>query len=95
MTEAERVRLYNDLCDYEQELKSVLYPQKTREIDIMQRAIKFVKGEQSRWIVTGGQPVLDENSRVMDYTGCTCERCKFSMGMSSFRYCPNCSARMK
>ena len=97
MLEAERVRLYNDLCDLEQEMKNVVLPRKTREIDILHRAVTYVRGVQSRWIVSGGAclPILDQNHRVIDYENATCEKCKFTGGRASFKYCPSCGAKMK
>ena len=95
MTEAERVNLYNDLCDLEIEMQSVMYPPKVREVDILHRAVEYVRGVKGRWIVSNGIPVFDDKKRIIDHTGCTCDRCKFSDGRASFRFCPNCGARMK
>ena len=96
MLEAERVRLYNDLCDYEQELKGVLLPRKTREIDIIHRAATYVRGERSRWVVSGAGclPVFD-GDKICDFVNATCENCKFGGGRASFRFCPNCGAKMR
>lgn len=81
MKEAERVRLYNDLTDYEMDLKSIIYPPKTKEIDMIQRAIACVRGERGKWIASNGTNI--------------CNRCRFDEGKSSFRYCPNCGAKME
>ena len=95
MTEAERTMLYNDLIDYELELKGIYYPPKDREINILRRAQKAVAGERSKWILSDAKGVYDEHGNAIEYLNCTCEKCKFSRGVSTFRYCPNCGARMK
>ena len=79
MTEGERITLLNDLCDYEQELKTVIYPSKTRELDIVRRAIAFVRGSRAQWI----------NNNTM------CSGCGFAEGNETFKFCPSCGARMR
>ena len=93
MTEADKVRLYNDLCDYEYELKEIIYPVKTREIDIVRRAIEFMRGSQGKWL-SGAVAVLN-NGKCVDEIACQCSSCGFAHGHMSFKYCPNCGARMK
>ena len=78
-TEGERITLLNDLCDFEQDLKVYITPPKTREIDILRRAIAFVRGSRGRW--------------VNNFT--TCNLCSFNKGSAEYRFCPNCGARMQ
>ena len=79
MTEGERIRLLNDLCDYEQTLKQIIMPSPTKEIDIMRRAIAFVRGSRSKW----------------DNNGTLCHNCGFNEGKEKFIFCPMCGARMQ
>ena len=93
MTEAERVQLYNDLCDYEEDLRMITYPSKTREIDIIHRAVVYVRGKTGQW--KNGTPVLDENNKIKYLVNCQCSSCGFADGKSTFKICPSCSARMQ
>ena len=95
MKEADRIQLYNDLCDYEQELKAIYYPPKTMEADMIHRAILFVRGETGRWVLAEASPVFDGHERIIGYTGCKCDKCGFSDGKSTFKFCPSCGARMR
>ena len=96
MTEGERVKLYNDLSDYEEVLKKIHYPAQTREIDIIHRAVDYVRGVHGRWINDShATPVLDEKKHIVRYVGSTCSICSFDDGWSTFKFCPNCGARMK
>ena len=95
MTEGERVRLYNDLCDYEQDLRMVTIPPRTREIDIINRAIAYVRGTTSKWIATPDSVQrFDPKGRVY-VINMECRECKFQGGLSTYRICPQCGARMK
>ena len=95
MTEGERINLYNDLCDYEEDLKLISYPSQTKAIDIIHRAIVYVRGITARWITSNALPVLDENKKVIAYHNCECSSCHFIGGVSTFKLCPNCGAHMR
>ena len=94
MTEAERVRLYNDLCDYEQDLQLITIPPRTKEIDIIRRAITYVRGTNAHWIKTPLSQV-DTSEMFPFTTAMECSSCHFANGRSDFRICPQCSARMR
>ena len=93
MTESERITLYNDLCDYEQDLFNVVHPPQTKAIDIVHRAVAYVRGTSAHW--AGGVDVLDKNGNLLRRDYCTCSACGFSRGSSDFKHCPNCTAKMK
>ena len=94
-TEAERVTLYNDLCDLEEDYRLITYPSKTKEIDVIRRAIRFVRGNQAKWEHGSSTiPVASENSGRY-YINCTCSACGFELGHSNYRICPNCGSRMR
>ena len=94
MTEAERVRLYNDLCDYEQDLQLITIPPRTKEIDIIRRAIAYVRGVNAHWIKTPSSQV-DTSGHIPVSTSMECSSCHFANGRSDFRICPQCSARLR
>lgn len=95
MKEAERVELYNDLCDFEQELMQITFPPQTRKLDIIHRAIVYVKGERAKWESDGSSvAVLDGNGRMLYLADVKCSACGFR-AHSDYKFCPNCRARMK
>ena len=94
MTEAERINLYNDLCDYELELRQIVYPNKTREVDIIHRAVQYVRGNQARWVTRDALPVLNDKGNIVKYTSAKCSFCGFASGDSDYKFCPNCASRM-
>lgn len=95
MTEAERITLYNDLCDYEQDLRAIMYPPQTKAIDTIHRAIAFVRGNKADWIRSGGTHVYDDLGNLIRTDFCTCSSCGFTRGSSDFKYCPYCASKMK
>lgn len=97
MTEAERINLYNDLCDYEDDLRKISYPSQTKAIDMIHRAIVYVRGTSAKWLTNTAcaLPVLDESNRLLYHANCTCSSCGFIGGMSTFKLCPNCGSRMR
>ena len=94
MTEAERIKLYNDLCDYEEDLRMITYPSQTKAIDIIHRAVIYVRGVHANWLTSNALPILDENNKVIHYENCICSSCGFAHGTSTYRICPSCGARM-
>lgn len=95
MTEAERVTLYNDLCDFRDDLKVIHYPPQTKQIDILTRAISYVRGDQAKWLRLP-ESVTDVDANRMPFTfPMQCSSCKFSWGRSDFLLCPKCGSRMK
>lgn len=96
MTEAERVELYNDLCDFELELHAITYPPQSKKINTLRRAIAFVGGTRGRWVCdASATPVFDGN-RIIYYESCKCNQCSFSNHtLSTFKFCPSCGARMQ
>ena len=94
MTEAERVTLYNNLCDFREELQNV-YPLPTKKINTLSQAIIYVRGTTATWQPTAESQPIIINGRAVGSTCCTCSACRFPYGRSDFRLCPNCGAKMK
>ena len=95
MTEAERVQLYNDLCDLKSDMQEISYPPQTRQVDILSRAISFVKGVHAKWLKQPNSINTYSNDHLLYYSPTTCSSCHFAQGRSDFRICPNCGARMQ
>lgn len=95
MTDGERVQLYNDLCDFKDELEQIHYPVQTKKIDIIRRAIEYVRGNPAKWLSTEDtQQILSEN-RLAYLFPVKCSVCGFKRGFSDFKYCPQCISRMQ
>ena len=94
MNEAERVRLYNDLIDFKDDLQQISYPPQTRNIDILKRAIEYVRGSSAHWT-----PAKDATADIIDrhpvVYPCQCSSCHFAYGRSDFKLCPSCGAVMR
>ena len=96
MTERERINLYNDLCDFKSDLQAVYFPPQTKQIDIITRAISYVRGTQAKWVHTPqSEHEYAPNGALLRTSHCTCSSCGFADGRSDFRICPNCGARMQ
>ena len=95
MTENERVELYNDLCDFKSDLQMICYPPQTRQIDILSRAIAYVKGTSAKWEKSNDSKDFFNDERFAFFAPSTCSSCHFAHGRSDFRRCPNCGARMQ
>lgn len=91
-TEHERVRLYNDLCDFREEIKDI-YPPQTCRIDALTRAIQYVRGTTAVWKPTAESEPIIINGRAIGSTNCTCSACGM-IGRSDYRLCPKCGAKM-
>ena len=91
-TEHERIRLYNDLCDYREEVKDI-YPPQTRRIDTLTRAIQFVRGTTGVWKPTAESEPILINGRAVGSTNCVCS-VGGETGRSNYRLCPQCGAKM-
>ena len=94
MKESDRIDLYNDLSDYEQELREIVFPNMSREINIIHRAVQYVRGNQARWITKNAVPVFNDDKTIAYYSSCTCSSCSFASGLSTYRFCPSCASRM-
>ena len=95
MTEGERITLYNDLCDYKEELQGIHYPSQTRQIDILSRAILFVRGTRANWLKQPNSVATFQDQKFIYFSPVKCSSCAFPYGRSDFRICPNCGARMQ
>ena len=92
MTEAERVELYNSLCDFREELQNI-YPQQTKKIHTLTQAIIFVRGTTAKWErVPESQNIIADN-RCVAFAPSACSSCHF-LGRSDYKLCPNCGAKM-
>ena len=95
MKEGERIQLYNDLCDYKAELEEISYPSQTRKIDILRRAIEYVRGNSARWLTSPDTQRIIHDNRLAYLFPCECSCCHFDRGFSDFRLCPQCGSRMQ
>ena len=95
MTEGERVAIYNDLCDWRDELAQITYPSQTKRIDILTRAIAYVRGETAKWLTTESTDSLTLTDGRTIIAPVACSRCAFSRGASDFRFCPQCGTKIK
>ena len=97
MNEGERVQLYNDLFDFKSELEEISYPSQTRKIDILRRAIEYVRNTHARWLPMDAIDV----DKVMNDVHLPyifprkCSSCGFARGFADFRICPQCGSRMQ
>ena len=93
MTEGERVQLYNDLCDWRDALAEITFPPQTKNIDILSRAITYVRGDTAKWLRTEASKtqVIGDRTHLAPVA---CSRCSFPRGSSDFRVCPQCGAKM-
>ena len=95
MTEGERIQLYNDLCDYTDELEQISYPSQTRRISILARAVAYVRGESARWLTMKDTQQIIHGDRLAYLFPMQCSSCHFDRGFSDFRLCPQCGSRMQ
>ena len=95
MTEGERVQLYNSLCDFKEELEEIHYPPQTKKIDILRRAIDYVRGTPARWLSTADTQQIVKGNRLVYSFPCRCSVCAFDRGFSDFKLCPQCGSRMQ
>ena len=95
MTEGERVRLYNDLCDFMDDLKSITYPPQTKQIDILSRAVMFVRGSTAVWQRGTDSTQVPSQTKAFAYYPCTWSFCHFASGRTDYKFCPSCGTRMK
>ena len=95
MTEGERVQLYNDLCDYKDELEQISYPSQTRRINILARAVAYVRGDSARWLPMEDTQQIIKDNRLVYLFPMQCSSCRFDRGFSDFKLCPQCGCRMQ
>ena len=95
MTEGERIQLYNNLCDFKEELEEIHYPPQTRKIDILRRAIDYVRGNPARWLKLPDTQQIVSDGRLKYLFPCECSSCGFARGFSDFKLCPQCGSRMQ
>ena len=93
MTEAQRVELYNSLCDFREELQGI-YPRPTQKIHTLTQAITFIRGTTAKWErLPESQNILADNCCIA-FAPSACSACHFALGRSDFHICPNCGAKM-
>jgi len=97
MTEGERIQLYNELCDFKSELEEIHYPTQTKKIDILRRAIEYVRNQPAQWLMMSNEEVDKViNDPSLPYTfPRKCSACGFNKGFFGFRLCPQCGRRMQ
>lgn len=95
MRDGDRIQVYNDLCDFKDELEQIHYPSQTRRIDILKRAIDYVKGTPAHWNSTTETQQIFSDERYVYSFPCTCSGCGFARGFSDFKLCPQCGCRMQ
>ena len=95
MTEADRVNLYNDLCDFRDELSIIQYPSQTKRIDILSRAIAYVHGNHATWLRIP-ESITETTANGLPFVfPMQCSSCLFAWGRSDYNICPRCGAKMK
>ena len=92
MTEGERIELYNNLCDFRDELNTI-FPLPSQKIHTLSQAIIFVRGTTAKWERSDKSEPIIVNGRAIGSTNCTCSTCGV-IGRSDYRLCPNCGAKM-
>ena len=97
MKEGERIQLYNDLTDFKYELEQVSYPTQTKKIDILRRAIEYVRNTTARWLPMDNKEVdaVVNDARLPYIFPRKCSSCGFARGFADFRICPQCGSRMQ
>ena len=97
MTEGERIQLYNGLCDFKEELEGISYPSQTSKIDLLRRAIEYVRNSPARWLEMSDSEVdsVVNEPRLPYMFPRKCSSCGFARGFSDFRLCPQCGCRMQ
>ena len=95
MIEGERVQLYNELCDFKEELEGIHFPPQTKKIDTLRRAIEYVRGTPAKWLTTADTQQMMNDNRLLYLFPCKCSLCGFNRGFSDFKLCPQCGSRMQ
>ena len=97
MKEGERIQLYNDLCDYKAELEEISYPSQTRKIDILRRAIEYVRNSKAQWLDMSNEEVdkVVNDAHLPYIFPRKCSSCGFTRGFADFKLCPQCGSRMQ
>lgn len=93
MTEADRVNLYNSLCDFREELQGI-FPHPTKKIDTLTKAITYIRGTTAKWERTSDSQNIIVQNKCVAFAPSACSACHFALGRSDFRICPNCGAKM-
>lgn len=97
MKDGDRVQLYNDLYDFKEELEEISYPSQTRKIDILRRAIEYVRNSPAKWLPMDDKEVdaVVNDAKLPYIFPRRCSACGFSRGFSDFKLCPQCGSRMQ
>ena len=94
MTERERIALYNDLCDFKEELSLIRLPPQTKKINTLSRAIEYVYGTTAKWQKTPDTCEEFVGERLVALTQMQCSACRFAHRRTDFKYCPNCGTKI-